>query len=64
MGTDYPVCENMTPNKEFNTMHSTSKVLSSMGTIINEKISLTKQLPSEFIMPHSLRMITIYINST
>jgi len=64
MGTDYPVSENLTPNKEFNTMHSTTKVLSSMVTIINAQFFLIEQLHGEFITPHSLRLITIYTDST
>jgi len=41
MGTNYPLFENLTPNNEFNIMHSTTKVLSSMRTITNAQISLT-----------------------
>jgi len=64
MGRDYAVYENMTPNKEFNTMHSTTKVVSSMGTITNEQSSLTEYIDSEFRTPHLIRLITIDTDNT
>jgi len=40
---DY-VSVNLTLDNEFNTMHSSTKVLSSMGTVSNEEIGLTEQV--------------------
>ena len=64
MGRDYAVSENMTPNREFNTMHSTTKVVSSMRKITNGQSSLTEDLDGEFTTPHLLRLITIDTDST
>ena len=64
MGRYYPVSENMTPNKEFNNMHSTTKVVSSLRTITNGQSSLTEDLYGDFITPHLLRLITIDTDCT
>jgi len=38
------VCANLTPDHEFNTMHSITKVLSLMSAVSNEEFGLTVQL--------------------
>jgi len=63
-GRDYAVSENMTANKEVNTMHSTTKVVSSMGTITNGQSSLTEYLDDEFTTPHVIRFIKIDTDNT
>ena len=63
-GRDYAVSENMTANKEVNTMHSTTKVVSSMGTITKGQNSLTEYLHGELTTPHVIRFIKFDTDNT
>jgi len=53
------VSVNLTPDNEFNTMHSITKV--SIGTVINEEFGLTMQVHGLFLMDNSHGLITIIV---
>ena len=55
------VSVNLTPDNDFNTMHSITKVLSSMATIINEEFGLTMQVHGSFLMDNSHCLIILIV---